>query len=72
MGVPAMEVGYTLATTRRGDRKVHKGHVVALEKNKNKYVCDFSPLHKTAQIELNSSSKNTQELNINFFYFQWF
>jgi hypothetical protein len=33
MGVPTSEVGYTLATTGRGDHEVHKGHVVALEKN---------------------------------------
>jgi hypothetical protein len=34
MGVPASEVGYTSATTGRGDHEVHKGHVVALgEKN---------------------------------------
>jgi hypothetical protein len=32
MGVPASEVGYTTATTGRGDHEVHKGHVVALEK----------------------------------------
>jgi hypothetical protein len=30
MGVQTSEVSYTLATTRRGDHKVHKGHVVAL------------------------------------------
>jgi hypothetical protein len=30
MGVPASEVGYSSATTGRGDREVHKGHVVAL------------------------------------------
>jgi hypothetical protein len=30
MGVPTSEVGYTSATTGRGDHKVHKGHVVAL------------------------------------------
>jgi hypothetical protein len=30
MGVPTSEVGYILATTGRGDHKVHKGHVVAL------------------------------------------
>jgi hypothetical protein len=29
MGVPTSDVGYTSATTRRGDHKVHKGHVVA-------------------------------------------
>jgi hypothetical protein len=32
MGVPISEVGYTSATTGRGDHEVHKGHVVALEK----------------------------------------
>jgi hypothetical protein len=32
MGVPTSEVGYTSATTRRGDHEVHNGHVVALEK----------------------------------------
>jgi hypothetical protein len=30
MGVPTSEVGYTLATTGRGDHVVHKGHEVAL------------------------------------------
>jgi hypothetical protein len=29
MGVPTSEVGYTSATTGRGDHEVHKGHVVA-------------------------------------------
>jgi hypothetical protein len=32
MGVPTSEVGYTSATTGRGDHEVHKGHVMALEK----------------------------------------
>jgi hypothetical protein len=32
MGVPASEVGYTSAITRRGDHEVHKGHVVAMDK----------------------------------------
>jgi hypothetical protein len=32
MGVPTSEVGYTSATTRRGDHEVYKGHVVALAK----------------------------------------
>jgi hypothetical protein len=31
MGVPTSEVGYTSATTGRGDHEVHKGHVVALK-----------------------------------------
>jgi hypothetical protein len=33
MGVPTSEVGYTSATTGRGDHEVHKGHVVTLAKN---------------------------------------
>jgi hypothetical protein len=33
MGVPSSEVGYTSATTRRGDHEVHDGHV-ALGKKK--------------------------------------
>jgi hypothetical protein len=32
MGVPTLEVGYTLATTGRGDHEVHKEHVMALKK----------------------------------------
>jgi hypothetical protein len=32
MGVPTSEVGYTSATTGRGDHEVHNGHVVAFEK----------------------------------------
>jgi hypothetical protein len=31
MSVPTLEVGYTSATTGRGDYEVRKGHVVALE-----------------------------------------
>jgi hypothetical protein len=31
MGVPTSQVGYTSATTWRGDHEVHKGHVVAME-----------------------------------------
>jgi hypothetical protein len=30
MGVPTLEVGYTSATTGRGDHEVSKGHVAAL------------------------------------------
>jgi hypothetical protein len=36
MGVPTSEVGYTSATTGRGVHEVHKGHVVVLEKKKEK------------------------------------
>jgi hypothetical protein len=35
MDVPNLEVGYTSATTRRGDHKVHDGNVLALENNNN-------------------------------------
>jgi hypothetical protein len=34
MGVPTSEVGYTSATTGRGDHEVHKGHVVAVGRKK--------------------------------------
>jgi hypothetical protein len=37
MGVPTSEVGYTSATTRRGDHDVHKGSVVALRRKKNEF-----------------------------------
>jgi hypothetical protein len=33
MGVPTAEVGYTSATTGRGDHEVHKGHVALEKKN---------------------------------------
>jgi hypothetical protein len=33
MRVPTSDVGYTSATTGRGDHEVHHGHVVALGKN---------------------------------------
>jgi hypothetical protein len=38
MGVPTSEVGYTSATTGRGDHEVHKGHVVALEKKSSEHA----------------------------------
>jgi hypothetical protein len=40
MGVPNSEVGYTSATTGRGDHEVHKGNVVALAKKKY-YILKF-------------------------------
>jgi hypothetical protein len=36
MGVPTLEVGYTSATTGRGDHEVHKGHVVVLGERKER------------------------------------
>jgi hypothetical protein len=36
MGVPTSEVGYTSATTGKGGHEVHKGHVVALEREGNR------------------------------------
>jgi hypothetical protein len=44
MGVPTSEVGYTSATTGRGDHEVHNGHVVALAKKPSAFVDKF--LHK--------------------------
>jgi hypothetical protein len=41
MGVPTLEVGYTSATTGRGDHEVHKGHVVAFEKKLKKNIGTF-------------------------------
>jgi hypothetical protein len=35
MGVPALKVGYTSATTGRGDHEVHKGHVVSMRRKKS-------------------------------------
>jgi hypothetical protein len=37
MGVPTLEVGYTSATTGRGDHEVHKGHVALGKEKKNKF-----------------------------------
>jgi hypothetical protein len=42
MGVPASEVGYTSATTGRGDQEVHNGHVVALEKKQCENLASIS------------------------------
>ena len=36
MGVPTSEVGYTPAMPRREDHEVHKGHVVALGKERKR------------------------------------
>jgi co-chaperonin GroES (HSP10) len=36
MGVPTSVVGYTSATTRRGDHEGHEGHVVAVGKERKK------------------------------------
>jgi hypothetical protein len=41
MGVPTSEVGYTSATTGRGDHEVHKGHVVALGEKKT-FISDWN------------------------------
>jgi hypothetical protein len=41
MGVPTSEVGYTSATTGRGNHEVHDGHVVALEKQQQTNISEF-------------------------------
>jgi hypothetical protein len=38
MDIPTLEVGYSSATTGRGDHEVHKGHVVAFEKKIGKII----------------------------------
>jgi hypothetical protein len=44
MGVPTSEVGYTSATTGRGDHEVLKGHVVAMgRKNLFAWEAEQSP-----------------------------
>jgi hypothetical protein len=71
MGVSASEVGYTSATTRRGDHEVHKGRVVPLLGGGNEWVMHWlvfvilfsknsgyfawRPMHIYDNISLNSS-----------------
>jgi hypothetical protein len=43
MGVPTSEVGYTSATTGRGDYEVHKGHVVAFKKKWKVFCYAIAP-----------------------------
>jgi hypothetical protein len=57
MGVPTTEVGYTSATTGRGDHEVHKGHVVALGNKvrvigKINFVKDLQELGVPAKIKI--------------------
>jgi hypothetical protein len=42
MGVPTSEVGYTSSTTGWGDHEFHKGHVVALKKERKKTKNTFT------------------------------
>jgi hypothetical protein len=66
MGVPTSEVGYTSATTRRGDHEVHKGHVVALEEIKKK-VRRTCCLHLQGETEFGSGGycMNDSRKNVN-------
>jgi hypothetical protein len=41
MAVPTSEVGYTPAMPRREDHEVHKGHVVAMEREKTQRNSTF-------------------------------
>jgi hypothetical protein len=56
MGVPSSEVGYTSATTGRGDHEVHKGRVVALGKNiyiyRENEACNLNPRFVKAALKL--------------------
>jgi hypothetical protein len=49
MGVPAFEVGYTSATTGKGDHEVHQGHVVA---KKLKEIKGISTVLSSYQVKL--------------------
>jgi hypothetical protein len=51
MGVQTSEVGYTSATTGRGDHEVHKGHVVGkkiyiyiFERSNRGVIQNYAPL----------------------------
>ena len=46
MGVPTSEVGYTPATPRREDHEVQKGHVVALDREKENLSFRTDPARK--------------------------
>jgi hypothetical protein len=48
MGVSTLEVGYTSATTGRGDHEVHNGHVVALG-GKKKQISEYGHTHYPLQ-----------------------
>jgi hypothetical protein len=50
MGVPTSEVGYTSATTGRGDHEVHKGHVTLAKKNTIKLI--KSRIVRTGETEI--------------------
>jgi hypothetical protein len=65
MGVPTSEVGYTLATAGRGDYKVHKGRVVALEQKKERKVFNHSfpfamQVHRTSNYNSNKLQNKEQ------------
>jgi hypothetical protein len=40
MGVPTLEVGYTSATTGRGDHEVHKGHVMEKRRRRKNFILE--------------------------------
>jgi hypothetical protein len=61
MGVSALEVGYTSATTRRGDHEVHKGHVVALGEKKVLGRRNFQVESSQAVVQEHSGMADTTE-----------
>jgi hypothetical protein len=64
MAVPTSNVGYTSATTGRGDHEVHKGHVVALGK---KYIYNYIILRGSLK-RTSSSLWRPEKCNIIFLY----
>jgi hypothetical protein len=53
MGVPALEVGYTSATTGRGEHEVHNGHWKKIFFFK---ISPFSELHSSVPLKLTSAN----------------
>jgi len=64
MGVPTSEVGYTPAMPRREDHEVHKGHVVALERERKKHLqCNSDNVQEIAlQVPIISAAVTAFEL----------
>jgi hypothetical protein len=67
MGVPASEVGYTSTTTGRGDRQVHKGHVVALGKK----VKNMVTIKRNRNSKYNQPSTDVQNANSLYCHFEY-
>jgi hypothetical protein len=59
MGVPSSAVGYTSATTGRGDHEVHQGHAVAVRGKKLRGFKIDSVVTETINYEYNPLTPTT-------------